>query len=266
MLWRLGVGTPSTTVVRRQIGLVAAFLDNPPYAQKAARILGLPGLYRSPSCWGGDAPQPSDMSFSPPEWSARCQAASFEIAVPLGSSALPFVEENAFGPLEMLQGVALRALVRMSAAGHGDAKLLTRVMERISHLEPSYQNEALDGFSRMSERLFGHLQEGVRKPIVDGLELILKKATNVRLWLRSLDPLIRFAPDRARRFLPDLRKLLARDEHALDAALLLRALEPRDTQAREVLRRWAYEHPDQNVRDALTIQLKPPHLVPGGLA
>ena len=266
LLWRVGVGTPKTELVRSHIGHVAANLDAKDVASKAAEALGLPGLYRSPLCWGGSAPQPKGMSFKPFEWSARCQAASFEIAVPLGDPALPFIEENAFGPLETLHGLALRALLRLGTRGHGDEALLSRAMDRIAHLEAPYSEEALDGLTQVNARFFQRVHERLRRPIIDGLERIVARARSVRARLVPLHSLVRLAPDRARQFLPDLRKLFVRDEHALDAALLVRAMEPKDQEARDILRRWADEHPDRKIREALEMELRPPQFVRGGLA
>ncbi|MBX2812483.1 MAG: hypothetical protein KTR25_11765 [Myxococcales bacterium] len=264
MLWRLGVGTPKTSLIRHHVGAVAANLGDAGPARHAAQALGLPGLYRSPSCWGGQAPLPLGQNFSTSEWSARCQAASFEIAIPIGRPALAFVVENAFGPFEVLQGVALRALLRLGLAGHSDESLLVRAMERIADLEPALQQEALDGLNQTTPHLFQNLHDRLRRPVLEGLELIAHRARTAHAQLTPIDTLARFAPERARRFLPDLKKLLAGEEHALDAALLIRVLEPGDSRALAILRRWADEHPDRKIRHALEQRLKPPQPIPGG--
>lgn len=267
LLWRVGVGGPKTQVVREHVGLVAADLDAPEPSAAAARALGVPGLYRSPTCWGGSAPQPDGTPFEGSEWAARCQAASFEIAVPIGAPAVPFILENAFGPLEILHGVAMRALLRLSTVGSVDASTLKRAMHRIEELEPFARDEALDGLARLGVRRAGRLSDSVRRQMVEGLERLTEGAKSVRARLRVLDPLTRLDPDRARRFLPDLRRLLSRDhETALDAALLVRTLDPRDSEARDLLQYFATRHPDPKVRDALAARLKPPRPVPGGRA
>lgn len=265
--WRIGVGAPKLETVRAHVGRVAANLDARGPAEAAARALGLPGLYRSPACWGGDAPFPERGGPSNlVEWAARCQAASFEIAVELGPAALAFVKENAFGPFEALHGLGLRALFRLSAEGAVDPETLDAAIDRLENLDPDAREAALDGLGRPPVRVAAP-DPGVRQRIAEGLERIANRAKNVRTRLVMIDPLARLDPDRARRFLPDLRRLLRKDEtHALDAALLVRALEPRDTEARDVLRRFANEHPDPKVRLALETRLRPPQRVPGGKA
>lgn len=267
-LWRVGVGTPRTRVVWEHVGQVAADLDAHDVASRAARVLGLPGLYRSPSTWGGDAPQPSASSFPRREWAARCQAASFEIAVPLGRQAVPFVEENAFGPFASLHGIALRGLLRLAANGEVEPATLDAALDRIVELEPDATEEALDGLARLDPRTAARsLNRRLRRSFVDGLDKVADRARSVRQRLASLDPLARLDPERARRFLPDLRGLMTRGgDQALAAALLVRALDPRDAKAREALRRFAHEHPDPRVRDALETKLRPPRPVPGGQA
>lgn len=261
LMWRVGVGSPRTALVREQVGRVAAALDEAKVAARAAQALGLPGLYRSPTCWGGAAPRPSETRYPRVEWARRCQAASFEIAVALGRPALPFVLENAFGPLAALHGLAFRALLRLAAAGGLEASTLEDVMNGVAALDADASEEALHGLGRVRPRA-PHLRS-----LVDGLERVARRARSARKRLVTIDPLARLDPERARRFLPDLRALLRRGgEHALDAALLVRALDPRDKEAREVLRRFAREHPDPRVREALEGRLRPPRPVPGGQA
>ncbi|MEO1230555.1 MAG: hypothetical protein AAFZ18_16780 [Myxococcota bacterium] len=267
-LWRVGVGTPRTRVVWEHVGRVAADLEAHEVAARAARVLGLPGLYRSPSAWGGDAIQPSESAFPRREWVARCQAASFEIAVPLGRAAVPFVEENAFGPFAALHGTALRSLLRLAANGEVDPSTLDAALDRIAELEPDASEEALDGLSRLDPRTAAkRLNRRLRRSFVEGLDRVAGRARSVGQRLATLDPLSRLDPDRARRFLPDLQGLMTRGgEHALAAAVLVRTLDPRDPKAREALRRFANEHPDPRVRETLETHLRPPRPVPGGRA
>ena len=236
-------------------------------AARAARALGLPGLYRSPSAWGGDAFQPPESAFPRREWVARCQAASFEIAVPLGRAAVPFVEENAFGPFAALHGTALRSLLRLAANGEVDPSPWT---------PPSI---ASPSSSRTQ----------ARKPWTACLGSIPARPPSVSTaasaapsWRgstgggpsplrgtapRHLGSAVEARPRSGRRFLPDLQGLMTRGgEHALAAAVLVRTLDPRDPKAREALRRFANEHPDPRVRDALETHLRPPRPVPGGRA
>jgi hypothetical protein len=262
--WRVGIGAPRSARVRAHVGRVAVDLDAAATSAEAARALGLPGLYRSPACWGGDAPVPAEAtaSFGPKEWAARCQAASFEIAVALGVPALPFVIEHAFGPFGVLHGVALRALFRLEAATRAvPTEILEAAVEQLADLEAGDREAAVDGLVRDGST------PSPRRLLLDALERVVQRAKSVKARLSALDPLARLAPDRAKRFLPDLRRLLAKDdEHALDAALLVRELEPRDSEAKDVLRRLADSHPDPEVRTALEARLRPPRPIPGGSA
>lgn len=261
LLWRVGVGTPDLGTLKSHVGQVAAQLGRAETALAAARALGISGLYRTPALWNGDARRPPATDIPLPEWAARCQAASFEIAVPLGASAVPFVADNAFGPLAPIRGLALRAMLRLAARGAVDGPVVDRTLESLESLEPYDTETALDGLAEP-------LPEGpsVRRRLERGLDRLAERARDVRTRVAALDPLARCAPERARRFLPDLRRLLLGPEHALHAALLIRAIEPRDPEAREVLRRLANEHPDPEIREALEAKLRPPRIVPGGLA
>lgn len=266
--WRIGLGTPRWNTIRTEVGAVAARLDDARPARAAAQVLGLPGLYRTPACWGGDArPPPENVIRSLEEWAGRCQAASFEIAVALGVEAVPFVLDSAFGPFEVLHGIALRALFRLDAFGSVDEATVAEALERLEGLHPAHREAALDGLNIAVEAHRRGGQRGSRGIIVDALERLITRARNVHTRLAMLDPLLRLDPERARRFLPDLRRQLARQgEAALTAALLVRALEPRDSEARDVLRRFALEHPNAEVRRALELRLRPPYPVPGGSA
>ena len=242
---------------------MAASLDDPEdterAARAAARALDVPGLYRSPSCWGGAADHPRRSRFGHVDWALRCQAASFEIAVAIGRRARPFVEEHAFGPLELLHGVAMRALIRLDARGEGPEEAIQRAWERLLELDAHARAVALDALRT------GPLPIGtVRRRFVSGLERLVDRARETRVRLLALDPLTRLAPERARRFLPDLRRLLEREgQHALEAALLVRTLDPRDPAASELLRHFAQAHPEREVRDAIEATLRPPRPVQG---
>ncbi len=248
------------SIVRRELGRVATRLRDRPAAAEAGAVLGIPGLYRSPACWGGDAVRPAELE-SGPEWAGRCQAASFEVAVALGAPALPFVTENAFGPFELLHGVALRALFRIEEETEAVApEMIEAALERLPELDPEDRSTALDGLAGRFSRS--------RARIADGLSRLVGKARSARERLRALDPLSRLDPERARRFLPELRRVLVRDidDEVLEAALIVRTLEPRDGQARDVLRYLADHHPNPEVRLGLELRLRPPRPVPGGRA
>lgn len=262
-LWRLGVGAPPTRAIREALGRVAARLEHHPAAERAARVLGLPGLYRSPTCWGGSALRPKGFRFDRTEWAMRCQAASFEVAVRVGPKARPFLEDHAYGPLPVVHGLALRALLRLDAATDLLEEDPVRPWERILELEPYDREVALDALRVDLPRA-----RRVRSRFATGLERFVERALDARSRLLALDPLARLAPDKARRFLPELRRMLAREgQHALEAALLVRALDPRDHEAWDLLRHFAAAHPDPHVRAKLEARLKPPHPVAGtGLA
>lgn len=256
LLWRVGVGGPPARTLRRSLGRVAAALEDWGLAQHAARILGVPGLYRSPSCWGGDADRPPGFEAEEVDWALRCQAASFEVAVALGAEARPFVEEHAFGPLPLLHGVALRALLRLDARG-SEGSRTRRAWDRILELDAESRHVALDALRRELPR-----ERNIRRRFASGLEGLVERAKDARSRILALDPLTRLAPERARRFLPELRGLLVRGgQEALEAALLVRALDPRDRGARDVLEHFAQAHPDPEVRSRLESRLRPPYPV-----
>lgn len=246
LLWRVGVGAPPLDRVRKFVELVAKDLDDPRVSAEAAWELGLSGLYRTPAVWGSKRAW---------EWALRCQAASFEIAIALGGKARPFVEEHAFGPIRLLHGVAIRALLRLHATGAiGGA--LQKVWRRLLEVDEHARAVALDAV-RVSPP-----KPKVKRRFEEGLERLVEQFGGARCKMAAIEALSRLAPERARRFLPFLKQHVDNQEGlAMEASLLVLALDPRNHEARATLQRFAEDHPDQSVRDRLEATLKPPVFV-----